>query len=469
MEIQFTAWDYTSEDSFERSSYVFKGSTNSGWEIFRNGAPHLQLGKGYKLLKTTACGICSTDIDRRFLPFPLPQIIGHELIAKDLESNENFAVEINDTHVARGDGLTDPFCDTGIPTHSPERKVLGIDRLPGGFGPYILAPEHGMYSVKDLPLKVAVLLEPFAAALQAVTSSPPQNGDEVAVLGPRRLGSLVLAALRAYRKFSQKQFKIYSIVRHDHLVSLSKEIGADDAIDLRKYANPEVELANRFDIVYDTTGSATAFPMALEFAKREVHLKTTNGQEMGGLKHLTALVVDELSLLPFSEENLKFHWENWKYSNKEIYVSPSAKINIPSSYNSYSDSIPKEISLLESSNWKGVLPRFDACVVSSLEEIDTCIRPIDGSEASLVRPRGAILYSGKETEPVAKFLQKGKSIRSSRCGDFELAIRILKENPDVMESLEKHMISHQFLEKDLPIAYSQAKDSNSVKVMVTHD
>ena len=29
--------------------------------------------------------VCSTDLARRFLPFPLPQVTGHELIARDEE------------------------------------------------------------------------------------------------------------------------------------------------------------------------------------------------------------------------------------------------------------------------------------------------------------------------------------------------------------------------------------------------
>ena len=45
---------------------------------------------------------------------------------------------------ARGDLVQDAFCDSGIPTHSPTRLVLGIDRLPGGFGPFILAPQNAI-------------------------------------------------------------------------------------------------------------------------------------------------------------------------------------------------------------------------------------------------------------------------------------------------------------------------------------
>lgn len=174
-----------------------------------------------------------TDV---FLPFPLPQIIGHEVLAEGLGENQGkqYVVEINDTFEARGDKNQDAFCNEGIPTHSPERRVLGIDRLPGGFGPYILAPIHAAISLEGVSPKAAVLMEPFAAALQAILASPPKPGDHVAVLGPRRLGSLILAALASYRKTNQSDFRITAITRHDHLVTLSKAMGADEVVDLRK-------------------------------------------------------------------------------------------------------------------------------------------------------------------------------------------------------------------------------------------
>jgi D-arabinose 1-dehydrogenase-like Zn-dependent alcohol dehydrogenase len=31
-------------------------------------------------LKNRYCGICTTDLKRHCLPFPLPQIIGHEIV-----------------------------------------------------------------------------------------------------------------------------------------------------------------------------------------------------------------------------------------------------------------------------------------------------------------------------------------------------------------------------------------------------
>ncbi|PJZ53647.1 alcohol dehydrogenase catalytic domain-containing protein [Leptospira adleri] len=472
MKIQFDAMDYRSDDSFETAKYQFEGSLETGWDISRNGKEYLHLGPGYKLLKSKLCGVCSTDLSRRFLPFPLPQVIGHEVIAEDLEQQngikQKYVVEINDTFEARGDDPVDEFCEEGIPTHSPERKVLGIDRLPGGFGPYILAPQNAAIPFTNIPDKTAVLIEPFAASLQAVIASPPKKGDNVAVLGPRRLGSLVIAALAAYRTSSGVDFKISAIARHDHLLKLSLNLGADEAIDLRKESLES--LKERYAIVYDTTSTTSGFESAIGLSKRELHLKTTNGQEVFGVKKLTELVVDELSLLKFSDENLNFHWEKENRSNQTVYVAPSVgKISLPSHFKVYYGSIEEAEAILLSKDFQGYVPRFDLGIAGTAEEIDLLIRPSVKHENSLIRPRSAILFKGESKgNPLLEFLNLGKSIHTSRCGDFHLAIKLLQENKKVTEALEKNMITHSYSPEKLSEAFTTAHTPEAIKVVITH-
>lgn len=477
MNLKFRAKDYKSDDSFESAEYEYFGNEKEGWEIKRNGDPYLHLGPGYIPLKTISCGVCSTDIDRRFLPFPLPQIIGHEVLAEGLGEHQGkqYVVEINDTYEARGDKSPDVFCKEGIPTHSPERRVLGIDRLPGGFGPYILAPVHAAISLEGVSPKAAVLMEPFAAALQAILASPPKPGDHVAVLGPRRLGSLILAALASYRKTNLSDFRITAITRHDHLVTLSKAMGADEVIDLR---NTDIEsLKNQFDIVYDTTSTASGFESALQIAKREVHLKTTNGQVMAGIAHLTELVVDELSILPYSDSNVLFHWEKENRKNRNIFVfgsvSETIKEKLKTQFTVFEGNSSDAEHVLISDSFVNQLPRFDLVVVSTPEELSLAIRPNPNHENSLVRPRGAILVDTSKTKDwpadaslVGKFFANQKEIHSSRCGDFHMAISLLRDNPEITHALETNLISHRFSSDQLELAYATAKDPSSVKVVV---
>jgi len=84
----------------------------SQWQIKRNGEDWMILNGNYRILQSVACGICSTDLDRVYFPFPLPQIIGHELVARYFVSGENnpksgewhyVCVEINDSHLAHNE------------------------------------------------------------------------------------------------------------------------------------------------------------------------------------------------------------------------------------------------------------------------------------------------------------------------------------------------------------------------------
>ena len=467
---RFNALEYTEDDNFINSEYLYDGNELQGWKIFRNGKQYLELSKGYKLLKTKACGVCSTDLDRRFLPFPLPQIIGHELIAEDPIDKKKYAVEINDTLLARGSDSLDAFCITGLPTHSPSRMVLGIDRLPGGFGSYILAPVNAMIPIESLEENTAVLIEPFAAALQAVIASPPQDSFEVAVLGPRRLGSLLIGALSIYRKHSGKKFRITALARHSTLLELSKNLGADEAIDTR---NPSEKLHKRYDIVYDTSANPEGFEKALSYSKREVHLKSTNGQTVCGIKKMTEMVVDEISILPYSTENLQFHWENESRKNKYIYISPSLQnsIKIDPSFICFTGTTISEIqAFFRREEFISTIPRFDLAIVSDVSEIDFVLRPDPKSEESIVRPRGAILLSAaKNQNPLFDFINSGGCVRSSRCGDFPMAIKLLRENKDLADNISKFIISHEFSNTELETAFKTARDKNSIKVIIKYN
>ncbi|MCB1321736.1 MAG: alcohol dehydrogenase catalytic domain-containing protein, partial [Leptospiraceae bacterium] len=219
-DVHFTAPEYQADGSFQSVTYEYSGDVETGWTVERDGHEFLHLGPGYDLVESAYCGVCSTDLARRFLPYPLPQIIGHEVVAR--HHGRPVVIEINASHAARG--LTDiqcAFCNNDMNTQCPHRITLGIDRLPGGFAPYILAPINAIVPIpENVSELAAALTEPFAAALQGVEATAPREQDRVAVLGPRRLGSLIIAALAGYRNREQADFEIAAIARHDHLLKL---------------------------------------------------------------------------------------------------------------------------------------------------------------------------------------------------------------------------------------------------------
>ena len=465
MEIRFQALEYKAKNDFGLAEYLFSGEHNTGWEILRNGEPHLMLGKGYRLLQSRVCGICATDIDRHFLPFPLPQIIGHEVVAQSLDGKQRYVVEINDSPFYRGE--SDIFGDSGLPTHTPGRMCLGIDRLPGGFGPYILAPQHAIIPVDDIDDGTAVLIEPFAAALQAVIASPPFGGSSVAVLGPRRLGALLIAALSTYRDMSGSRYSINALSRHKEILNVCMKLGADYGVDLS--LNSHGSSSDKFDIVYDTTGTVSGFEQALMLARQEIHLKSTNGQPMCGLNNLTAFVVDELALLPFTSEHLDFCWPNETRRNQTIYCAPGAQGLMISGRTVYGGDVSGAEAVLHGNAFAGRLPRFDLAVASSPVEIDAITRPSQANENSLVRPRGAILFAGDPGENLLlNFLARGGRLRSSRCGDFHTALQIVRGHRSVVNNLAHYLISHLFPVRELPTAFGYAQDKRAYKVIVKH-
>lgn len=264
--------------------------TGDGWRVLREGVSVVELGPGYRPLRVSHAGICATDLARVHLPFPLPQVTGHEVVALD-DDDRPVLVEINASHRARGlpEDAWCARCRAGLDTHCPDRMVLGIDRLVGGFAPWILAPVRAIVPVPPgLDPTTAVLAEPFAAAWHAVETIDASEGWTVAVLGLGRLGLLLVAALDAWRLATGRAIAVVGVARGTARAALARRLGAD------RIEAPGA--APAFDVVVDATGSAEGLATALALARRVVHLKSTSGVPAVGLSDPTALVVDEIAI-----------------------------------------------------------------------------------------------------------------------------------------------------------------------------
>ncbi len=480
--IKFNTPEYQIGGAFKNIDYEFRGSEIKGWEIYRDGMLFMKLGSGFVLVKSLYCGVCSTDLARQFFPFPLPQIIGHEVVG--LLDNNLVVVEINASHLARNSKWQScPYCSEGMNSQCPDRITLGIDRLPGGFSPYFLAPVNSIIEVPNsISSLAASVVEPFAAALQGVESSFPCSGDKIAVLGPRRLGTLILSALFGFRKQNRLEFEITAIVRHKELAEICLNMGADTVLNLEEVS--EIDLNSRFDIVYDTTGTQDGFKSALNFTRRILHLKSTNGQQTMGLNHLTEMVVDEMAILPFQEKYLDFSWsvDNRRRPNPNVFVSPTVPTQFlercrkqyserrfyQSDFEQAAEMIRTKRSFLETSPF----PQFDLAIVKSLDEIDYVLRPLSDEPFSIVRARGAVLVIPEkkdttENELYQAITKRGIQIHSSRCGDFRRALKMMKENPDLVKTIEEDFITQQFPLHEISKAFEIASDSSqSIKVVV---
>lgn len=473
MEISFKAYEYQQDELFYQANFRFKGSCEKGWQIFRDEKLIESPGPGYVLLKSLCCGVCSTDIARAKLPFPLPQVTGHEVIA--LYQDKPVAVEINASHIARGIKNSGCYyCEQGMGEHCPDRLTLGIDRLPGGFSPYILAPQN---AIKPLPesfdIEKSAIIEPFAAALHAVETSHITNGMKVAIVGPKRLGLLLLFALYLYRKKTKTNFTISAVIRHKKLSEACLTFGADEVLLLDEIDNRE------FDVVYDTSGSVSGFQLSMLIAKSTVHVKSTHGMEVGGFTQLTRLVIDELSLMPLTESHFDYLRSSMLDENKRTIL---IDVGVP---NVIKDWIEKnfparklvECNLdgLEAKEIEPMLPiggfgKFDVALLVSMDQLNK-VMDFPGV-GNLLRAQGDIHWYGKDVEsPLLwqQFFQKNLKLQASRCGKFSPAIRLIADNSALFSEIISKYISGCYALSDINQAFDVArKDANSIKLLIKH-
>jgi threonine dehydrogenase-like Zn-dependent dehydrogenase len=458
--VAFDALDYVGERRFAAAHYEIEGSTAHGFVVRRDGREALRAGPGHRLLRVRSCGVCATDLARAHLPFPLPQVIGHEVLAVD-EAGRRFVVEINASHAARGVPHDCAFCRSGLATHCPERRTLGIHDLPGGFGSWVLAPVHACLPVPDeLPDDTAVLAEPFAAALHAVRCLAPRDGDRIAVLGPRRLGMLVIAALAAVRAAEGLRCTVVALARDERLLRLARQLGADEGFDVGHGEPPAT-----FDVVVDTTGSPAGLETAVRLARREVHLKSTHGRRAAGLDHLTEFVVDELRLESMSLPALQVLPVGARVAWLAAAPAPEVDgldVRVGTA---------AELARAWASAAGDGLPGAAVAVVDDEPGFARAVRPFGGEQGFLVRPRGRILLAPSAEAPASPLLRavrdRGLALGSSRCGDFADALRVLSSTP-ALHGLGAQMVTHRFGAFDLGAAFAAASSRACIKAVVEH-
>jgi len=489
--VEFEALEYRADDTFERARLAFRPRPGGGWQVERDGRAHLDLGPGYALVRTRSCGVCSTDLDRRFLPFALPQVIGHEAVVEDADG-QRCVVEINAS--CRALGRTPcAFCRAGLDTHCPERIVLGIHDLPGGFGPWLLAPRHALVPVPDpIPDATAALVEPFAAALHAVTTIDPKPGTTVAVLGPRRLGLLVVAALAAHRRASGRAFEILALARRPEIGALAVSLGADRHAVPPDGAAAATPLA---DVVIDTTGRPDGLALACALARSEVHLKSTHGQPALDCAHMTEAVVDEIAFTGCARGDdralraavaaaeplctrgrRRVGWlcaapppETLRNLDIDWVRAPDAR--------SLLNRLELRAAGAVETDTHASLPRVDVLVVDRADAIDAALRPDAEREVSPLRPRGELIVQHQATSSpseahdaghaLAHVLARGLRITTSRCGGFHAALALMADDARLCE-LGDRFVTDRFGPDALGEAFGRARSAQAIKVLIEH-
>jgi threonine dehydrogenase-like Zn-dependent dehydrogenase len=177
-------------------------------------------------------------------------------------------------------------CRSGLPSHCPNRTVLGILNHDGAFADYIAVPQKNLHPVPDsLPDEVAVFTEPVAAAFQIPAQIPIARDARIVVLGDGRLGNLCAQVL------ARRSDHILVVGKHESKLALLRTLGIATA--LLDGALPD----RAADVVVDCTGSETGLPTALRLVRPRgtIVLKTT----VAGTQALAwaPFVIDEITLV----------------------------------------------------------------------------------------------------------------------------------------------------------------------------
>jgi alcohol dehydrogenase len=264
-------------------------------ELSIEDVPPPSVEPGWVLVKSAAVGICGTDKAFYSGTYPLfkkPLIPGHE-VAGVVVSDSRLKGRLVVSEINFPCGRCE-YCRSGLYTHCPYRRTLGID-FDGGFAEYFTAPEQALHVVDGLLDPVtATQVEPLAAVLNAFTQYPPEPGGRVAVLGTGNLAILAAQTLRwmgvepvvVARKGSSKV---------GYLLRMGFEaLTVEEALEYVKYKTPE---GQGFDMVVEATGGSQGLDTAIQLVRPRgvVHLKSTPGSRFTA--DLTKAVVKEVRII----------------------------------------------------------------------------------------------------------------------------------------------------------------------------
>jgi threonine dehydrogenase-like Zn-dependent dehydrogenase len=237
------------------------------------------LRAGEVLLRVRAVGVCDTDIQlaRGYMGFR--GVLGHEFVGQTTDGRRVTAEINNACHQC-------PTCREGLPSHCPNRSVLGILNHDGAMADLVAVPERNLHVVPDaIDDLQAVFIEPLAAAFRITEQLDLNPGVTMAVLGDGKLGLLCAWVVRLTGA-------------HVHLVGKHTEKLALAGEGVRTHTLDEARAMGRvFDVVADCTGSKSGLSTALSlvYPCGTVVLKTTVAGEYA--VDLSPIVIDEVRVI----------------------------------------------------------------------------------------------------------------------------------------------------------------------------
>jgi threonine dehydrogenase-like Zn-dependent dehydrogenase len=238
---------------------------------------------GEVIVRVRTAGVCETDLQliRGYMGFR--GVLGHEFVGVAESgplAGRRVVGEINCSC------WRCETCRRGLPTHCPNRTVIGILDHDGAFADAIAVPQRNLHAVPDgIPDEIAVFTEPLAAAFQIPAQIPIRREDRIVVLGDGRLGNLCAQVLAGLSD------RVRVVGKHAHKLALLESRGIPTT------RLDDLQSDRTADIVVDCTGSETGLPTALGLVRPRgtIVLKTT----VAGTQTLAwaPIVIDEVTIV----------------------------------------------------------------------------------------------------------------------------------------------------------------------------
>lgn len=244
---------------------------------------------GDVLVRVDRVGVCGSDVHlfRGHRPAPYPLIMGHEGLGR-IEAvgagvgggrvGERVVLEPN---VPCG---ACTWCRRGRGSICPHKRSLGVN-VPGALAEYVALPASHAWTVPDeLPWQEAILVEPLAVAMHALSVSGLQPGDGAVVLGCGAIGLLLTQLLAMVR------VDVCAVDLDARRVDAARRAGAVEAIvmtgDAAAGLAERVRGSDRWAVVFECSGVASGAVWCLDAVPR------------GGTVVLVGLAVETVPLQP---------------------------------------------------------------------------------------------------------------------------------------------------------------------------
>jgi len=255
---------------------------------YRTDIPKPEISADEALIRLTLAGICATDLALINGYAGFSGIIGHEFVGVVEAVGHDRHRHWLDKRVVGSINIGCQQCNVCIqqgPEHCLHRMVLGIRGHDGAFADYFTLPVDNLYAVPDeVADESAVFTEPLAAAIRVVKQLENKPVNELAVIGPGRLGLLIAQVL------SLAQYDVVVLGRLERSFGLPQQWG------LKTGFIQDMPDKN-FDCVIDASGQAEGFSQALRIIKPGGILVLKSTLSACDPVDLSKVVVNEITLI----------------------------------------------------------------------------------------------------------------------------------------------------------------------------